>query len=55
MDVLFTIHPNDPPGKHYMAVAEAGEWRELLDELQSLGTFGSRVRELIDGLEGWGI
>lgn len=58
MDVMFTTHPEDGPGKYYLVVAEAGEWEQILKDLgHPHVTIGNRsaTDELISGLEGWGI
>lgn len=58
MDVTFTTHPKDGPGKFYMAVAEADEWGEIAEELElvaSTGGLSTSARRLLDQLKSWGI
>ena len=58
MDVMFTTHPSDGPGKYYMAVATAEEWEEILKDLgHPHVTIGNSqaTDKLIAELEGWGI
>lgn len=56
MDVMFTTHPKDGPGKYYVVVAEASEWVELLEDLESLPFGRSKVATTLVGkLKGWGI
>ncbi len=58
MDVMFTTHPKDGPGKYYVVVASAEEWtkvREDLLELQYRTGLHPDSEKLIAGLESWGI
>lgn len=58
MEVMFTTHPEGGPGKYYMVVAEAEEWRELVDFLfenaPTALTADTAAWKLVEGLESWG-
>jgi hypothetical protein len=58
MDVMFTTHPKDGPGKFYMVVASAEEWRDVLDFMKASPDWPpvhTSPIEMMAGLEGWGI
>lgn len=56
MEAMFTTHPDDGPGKYYLVVAEAGEWSELLEDLDSLPFGRSKAAtKLVAELKGWGL
>lgn len=55
MDVMFTTHPKDGPGKYYMVVAEASEWADVLSDLKRLAVITCETQDLIEGLKSWGI
>lgn len=55
MDVMFTTHLKDGPGKYYMVVAEASEWADVLSDLKRLAVITCETQDLIEGLKGWGV
>lgn len=57
MDVMFTTHSKDGPGKYYMVVAEASEWGQVIDDLDIDGPHKlfEATEEMVKGLKGWGI
>jgi hypothetical protein len=56
MEAMFTTHPDDGPGKYYLVMAEAGEWSELLEDLDNLPFGRSKAAtKLVAELKGWGI
>ena len=57
MDVTFTTHPSDGPGKYYMVVAEAGEWEDVIRFIESNPFWPTTTKalDLVLGLNSWGI
>lgn len=55
MDVMFTTHPKDGPGKYYMVVAEAAEWEQVVEDLSTTVGKSKATDDLIEGLYSWGI
>lgn len=55
MEVMFTTHPKDGPGKFYMAIASKEEWEDIREALIGLFPGSIATDSLIRQLESWGI
>lgn len=57
MDVMFTTpgKGDDPHGKYFMVVAEAGEWEEIMSDLADASNYTEKGTELFKGLQSWGL
>lgn len=54
MEVSFTVHRDDSPGNHYMAVASKEEWILLLLDLKfALANPNPVTQKLISEIERW--
>lgn len=57
MEVMATTHPEGGPGKYYMVVAEAGEWEQVIVDLDLAGPHKlyPATEEMVEGLKSWGL
>lgn len=54
MDVMFTTHPEDGPGKYYMVVASEEEWRDIIHAVTYMAR-NDVSEKMVAELHGWGI